>query len=149
MRNRIAAVVCGILLAVLGAPAVPAFAATGTTCVNFYTGSQPEPGDQYVIARSCITWDDAPAGSAWTLKEHRIWNPPGGVNYTFDALMWTNAGICCARGTLSSGQTLVKTPSTVGTFTAKFELWVHGYGGPYCIYLIPGGSNIENRRCGA
>ncbi|WP_250038240.1 hypothetical protein [Paractinoplanes maris] len=147
MRKHICAVVVGIL-AVLGAPAVPAFAATSTTCVNLYGPDGPQPGGPDIFARACITWDDAPAGNAWTLKENRIWNPPGGGTNTILAYMYTNTGRENGHQQLTTGQTLYRTTNVVGVNTAKFEVWVDDYPSrPWCIYLIPRGSNIERRIC--
>ena len=148
MRNRIAAVAGGIVLAVAGLPATPALAAAGTTCVNLYTAGQSSPGNDDVIARACITWNDAPSGSSWTMSEQRVWNPPGGVNYQFFADLHDNAGRFNGSAVLNSGQTRVGNHSSVGALTAKTELDLYTYSSvPFCIYLVPGGSNIEHHAC--
>lgn len=150
MRTRIVAIACGIMLAVVGGPIVPASAAsrTGTTCVNFYTANAPQPSNEYVIARACISWNDAPDGSKWTQTEQRIWNPPGGVNYDFLATMITNTGMCCISGVLHSGGSHVNPDKYVGKLTSKFEIWVHNYSDvPFCIYMVPTAWNIEHHEC--
>jgi hypothetical protein len=148
MRMRIAAVACGIVLAVIGAPAAPAAAATGTTCVNLYTSSQPAPGNEYVIARACVTWNDAPSGNNWKQTEQRIWNPPGGVNYNLTVHMYANTGGTNKADDLASGESLVSGDDFTGQYTAKFNVLVYNYSSvPFCIYLIPNGSNIEHHAC--
>jgi hypothetical protein len=148
MRNRIAAAIGGIVLAVAGWPAAPASAAAGTTCANLYTATD-FPDNNDVIARACITWNDAPSGSRWTMSEQRIWNPPGGVNYAFFVDLYDNTGRFNGfNGNLTSGQTKIGDHSSVGQLTAKFDLLVDNYSStPFCIYLVPGGSNIEHHGC--
>lgn len=148
MRNRIVAIACGIMLAVVGLPAVPAAAQSGITCANLYAADRPQPGDPDVLARACISWNDLPDGNNWTLHQHRIWNPPGGVNYTLNVSMFTNTGALNGGAVLDSGETLLKWPESVGRYTAKFAVLVQGYSStPYCIYLIPRGYNIEHHNC--
>src|SRR5687768_15728562 len=148
MRMGITAIACGLVLAVVGVPAAPAAAATGITCVNLYTGSQPAPGNEYVIARACVTWNDAPSGNKWTQTEQRIWNPPGGVNYTLLATMYANTGAFNKNRELGSNRSLVSGDDFTGQYTAKFNVLVYTYSSvPFCIYLIPNGSNIEHHAC--
>jgi hypothetical protein len=148
MRNRIVAVACGIILAVVALPAVPAAAAPPTTCANLYEADGPQPGGPDVLARACISWSDSPDGNSWTLYEHRIWNPPGGVNYTLNVFMFRNTGAKAGGAVLESGETLFKQPNSVGPYTAKFAVLVQGYSAtPYCIYLIPRDYNIEHHNC--
>jgi len=148
MRNRIVAIVCGLMLAVVGLPAVPAAAASGRTCASLYAPDGPQPGGPNILAHACIVWDDTAAGDNWTLNEHRIWNPPGGVNYTLNVFMFRNTGAAAGGAVLYSDDSLVKSPGSVGRYTAKFAVLVQGYSSvPYCIYLVPGDYNIEHHNC--
>lgn len=147
MRIRIAAVVCGIALSVIGVPAAPAAAATGTTCANLYVPTLP-PVNNTVYARACVTWNDAPSGNRWTQTEQRIWNPPGGVNNNILVTMYDNTGDFNKSTLLYPGGTLVSTSRSVGQSTAKFYVLVHDHSDvPYCMYLTPGGANIEHHDC--
>ena len=101
MRKRIALIVCGLVLAVVGVPAAPAFADSGVTCANVADyGETPEP---IIIARTCIAWDDLPAGDKWTLHQSKIWNPPAAPNLYFDVYFYYNTG--ASGGTRASPTT--------------------------------------------
>jgi hypothetical protein len=146
MRNRIVAIACGIMLAVVGLPAAPAVAAT-RTCANLYTADAGQPGAPNILAHACIIWTDLP-GDNWKLHEHRIWNPPGGVNYTLIVSMFRNTGAFAGNAELHSDDSLVRQPGSVGRYTAKFDVLVLSYSStPFCIYLIPNDYNIEHHNC--
>ena len=82
------------------------------------------------------------------MSEQRVWNPPGGVNYPFLVSLYDNAGRSNGSGQLTSGQTKIGSHSSVGSLTAKSQLTVSNYSTtPFCIYLVPGGSNIEHHAC--
>lgn len=79
----------------------------------------------------------------------RVWNPPGGVNYTVRADLYDNAGhFNGSDNALTSGRTGIGDHASVGQLTAKFDLLIVSYSSiPFCIYPIPGGSNIEHHGC--
>lgn len=153
MRHRIAVVLGGIVLAVVGVPATPAAAATGTNCVNLYTANQNQPGNQHVIARACISWKDTPTDDKWTLTDQRIWNPPGGVNYEFFVELDDNANRANGSDVLESGGTRIGNRETsVGRSAATFGLEVYTHSPKhFCISMVPSGhsivANVEPHNC--
>jgi len=150
MRNRIIAVTCGIILALVGLPALPAQAATtGTTCANA-TMDSPTPA-LAVLAHACISWKDAPDGTKWTMTDQRIWNPPSAPNYPILEKMWDNTGHRSCSTYLTSDQTQICplwNDPVVGAYTAKFEVLVEAVSSiPWCIYLIPRDYNVAHHAC--
>jgi hypothetical protein len=145
MRNRIAIILCSLALIVAGAPAAPAHAAP-MTCgnINEYRET-PEP---IIIARTCITWNYAPAGNKWTLHNSRIWNPPGAPSLRlYVNFFYNHSGRSADTTEVLNNETAIRYPGTVGPYTAKFEVWVQRSNIPYCMYMVPGSYHQEHHAC--
>src|SRR4029453_963555 len=103
-----------------------------------------------ILAHACIRWNDAPAGNRWTLTDQRIWNPPGAPNYPVLEAMWNNTGrrTCSTYLTSDETQACPRGVGDAGVYTAKFEVLVEDVSRiPWCVYLIPRGSNVEHHAC--
>ena len=145
MRKRIAVIVCGLVLAVVGVPAAPAFADSGVTCANVADyGETPEP---IIIARTCIAWDDLPAGDKWTLHQSKIWNPPAAPNLYFDVYFYYNTGASGGTEGVANNRTRIRNPGSVGQYTAKFTIIVANPADVWCMYMVPRRHHVEHTNC--
>jgi hypothetical protein len=146
MRKRIAVVVCGLVLAVIGVPAAPALAISGVTCGNLVEYDEtPEP---IILARTCIAWNDLPSGNRWTLYQSKAWKPPGAPFLDIHVTFVYNDGRVGDTEELRYNETAIRKPNSVGPYTAKFEIWVtHLSGISYCMFMVPGSYHQQHENC--
>lgn len=121
--------------------------ATGNTCRNADVASG-------TVGRGCIWWDTTSCGAGkYQVDSYSLWNPTqaqGGASgtNTISGIFYSTA-IVGQYYSVPNGGTDGNTPMTVichnNSTTAKWE--VAGYGGTWCIYLVPNSGSVSPGGC--